>query len=74
MKEPDMCPECGESYGDFQSRMDMPPNEMIEEYECVGCDTRWTVVYQIRSVRWETYAGIHENTYPNKQYDPNEPF
>ena len=74
MDQFDLCPECGDSYGDFQSRMNFAPNEMVEEYECVSCDTTWNVVYQVKVIRWETYSGPHEIVIPDKEYDPSDPF
>jgi uncharacterized iron-regulated protein len=74
MDQFDLCPECGDSYGDFRSRISVAPNEMVEEYECISCDTIWSVVYKAIVVRWETYSGPYERVIPDKVYDPNEPF
>jgi hypothetical protein len=74
MEQFDLCPECGDCYGDFNSRMSIAPNEMLEEYECVSCDTTWNVIYQVKMVRWETYSGVHEREFSGKEYDPSEPF
>jgi len=74
MDQFDLCPECGDSYGDFNSRMNFAPNEMVEEYECVACDTAWSVVYKVTSVRWENPDGTHERIFADKGYDPNRSF